>query len=395
MNASIPEVKEGGSSSASGAATHFVRSRFKGGVREVSGAFGDLGTFLPHIIGAITVVGMAPLGILTTFGLFYIVTGIRYGLPIAVQPMKAVSAVLLVEPMDPGAIAGAGLIIGLFFLVVGVTGLINRLARLIPSTVASGLQLGLGLSLSVLGLRMISTQPWLGLGICALILVLLRFNRIPAALIALILGVVLGQVFGVAPPFPDLELGLHLPSVMIPSWEEIVHGTQRAVLPQIPLTLTNAIIITAAVSRQLFPKEGSIVTERNLSITTGLGNLLAAPFGGFPMCHGAGGLSGHYRFGARTATAPVLIGLIFVSLGVLLGDDGFALLKLIPDAVLGGLLLYSGVELARSSKPQDYHEVDLFVVLLMTVICLAFNPAVAFAIGVPLAYASQRGWLSI
>ena len=97
---------------------------------------------------------------------------------------------------------------------------------------------------------------------------------------------------------------------------QIVHGTKNAVLPQIPLTLTNAIIVTAAVARQLFPNEVNPVTERNLALTTGLGNLLAAPFGGYLMCHGAGGIAGHVRFGARTATAPVLIGLVFVVLGM-------------------------------------------------------------------------------
>src|SRR3546814_19576889 len=91
--------------------------------------FGDLGTFLPHIIGAITVVGMAPAGILTTFGLFYAMSGAFYGLPMAVQPMKAASAAVLIEPMDPGAIAGAGLVLGAFFLLVGLTGLVSRSAE--------------------------------------------------------------------------------------------------------------------------------------------------------------------------------------------------------------------------------------------------------------------------
>jgi SulP family sulfate permease len=167
------------------------------------------------------------------------------------------------------------------------------------------------------------------------------------------------------------------------------------VLPQTPLTLTNAIITTAAVSRQFFPKELHPVTERNLAITTGLGNLLAAPFGGYLMCHGAGGIAGHVRFGARTATAPVLIGLVFVVLGLGFGDSGYALLKTIPDAVLGGLLLFSGIELALSSKLQEYRDADLFLVLLMAAIAVAFNPAAAFIVGVPLAFAAKRRWLKV
>jgi predicted benzoate:H+ symporter BenE len=373
----------------------FARSRFAWNMGEVSGSLGDLGTFLPHIVGAITVVGMDPTGILTTFGLFYALSGAFYGIPMAVQPMKAASAAVLIEPMDPAAIAGAGLVIGGFFLVLGMTGAVSRLARVLPGSLAAGLQLGLGLSLAGLGLRLIETQIWLGVGVSALMLGLMRYKRSPVALVAVVVGIIVGQILGIAPPWPALDFGLHLPHLVIPSWRQVLHGTEYAVLPQIPLTLTNAIIVTAAVSRQLFPKELHPVNERNLAITTGLGNLLAAPFGGYLMCHGAGGIAGHVRFGGRTATAPVLIGVIFLALGLTLGKSGYALLRTIPDSVLGGLLLFSGIELALSAKLQEYEGEDLFLVLLMAAIGVALNPAAAFAVGLPVAYGFKRGWLSL
>ena len=373
----------------------FARARFGWSVGEVSGSLGDLGTFLPHIVGAITVVGMAPTGILTTFGLFYALSGAFYGVPMAVQPMKAASAAVLIEPMQPGAIAGAGIIIGAFFLLIGATGIVSRLARILPPTIAAGLQLGLGLSLAGLGVRLMEKQLWLGVVASAFMLLLMRYRRAPVALAAVVAGIIVGQLLGMAPPFPHLDFGLHLPQLIIPSWAQIVHGTKNAVLPQIPVTLTNAIIVTAAVSRQLFPNEVNPVTERNLALTTGLGNLLAAPFGGYLMCHGAGGIAGHVRFGARTATAPVLIGLMFVALGIGFGESGYALLKTIPDAVLGGLLLFSGLELALSSKPQEHRNADLFLVLLMAAIGVTLNPFAAFAAGLPLAYAFKQKWLRI
>src|SRR6266436_3495344 len=104
-----------------------ARPRFAWNMGEVSGSLGDLGTFLPHIVGAITVVKMDPTGILTSFGLFYALSGAFYGVPMAVQPMKAASTAVLIEPMNPGAIAGAGLVIGAFFLLIGVTGVVSRL----------------------------------------------------------------------------------------------------------------------------------------------------------------------------------------------------------------------------------------------------------------------------
>jgi predicted benzoate:H+ symporter BenE len=388
----VPEIKV---QQAEDEPATLTRPRFAWNMGEVSGALGDLGTFLPHIIGAITIVKMAPAGILTAFGLFYIFSGTFYGVPMAVQPMKAASAAVLIQPMNPAAVAGAGLVIGAFFLILGVTGIVSRLARVLPGTIAAGLQLGLGLSLAVLGIRLIETQIWLGVAISALMLGLMRYRRSPAALAAVLVGIGVGQMLGIAPPFPVLDFGLRLPHLVVPTWAQILHGTEYAVLPQIPLPLTNAIIVTAAVSRQLFPTELHPVSERNLAITTGLGNLLAAPFGGYLMCHGAGGIAGHHRFGGRTATAPVLIGLVFVVLGVGFGESGYGLLRTIPDAVLGALLLFSGIELALSSKLHAHQGGDLFLVLLMAAIGVALNPAAAFAVGLPLAYAFNRNWIRI
>jgi len=110
---------------------------------------------------------------------------------------------------------------------------------------------------------------------------------------------------------------------------------------------------------------------------------------------GAGGIAGHVRFGARTATAPVLIGLVFLVLGVCFGASGYALLRTVPDAVLGSLLMFSGIELALSSKPRDYHDAELFLVLLMAAIGVALNPAAAFVVGLPIAYGLRQGRLKV
>jgi hypothetical protein len=55
----------------------------------------------------------------------------------------------------------------------------------------------------------------------------------------------------------------------------------------------------------------------------------------------------------------------------------------------------SGIELALSSKPQDYRDTDLFLVLLMAAIGVALNPVAAFAVGLPIAYGIKRGWLKV
>src|ERR1700693_4136607 len=94
-------------------------------LQECSGACGDLGTFIPHVIGAMTVAGLAPAGVLFGFGAFLIATGLFYGLPIPVQPMKAVSAVILTGGLRTGGVGAAGVMIGIILLVLGVTGWIG------------------------------------------------------------------------------------------------------------------------------------------------------------------------------------------------------------------------------------------------------------------------------
>ena len=116
---------------------------------ELGGAFGDLGTLLPHTLGAITVAGLSPAGVLAGCGIFYVVTGLFYRLPIPVQPMRAVSAVLLTSGLSAGEIAAAGLCLGLILLVLGATGAIGWFARIVPQSVMTGLQLGLGITLAL------------------------------------------------------------------------------------------------------------------------------------------------------------------------------------------------------------------------------------------------------
>lgn len=79
---------------------------------ELGGACGDLGTFVPLVVGAMTVAGLAPAGVLVGFGAFLVAAGLAFGVPLAVQPMKAVAAVLLTGGLGPGELAAAGLMTG-------------------------------------------------------------------------------------------------------------------------------------------------------------------------------------------------------------------------------------------------------------------------------------------
>jgi hypothetical protein len=59
-------------------------------LRELAGAFGDLGTLIPFLIGYITISKMDPVGVLVSFGLFKIIVGLYFKTPVPIQPMKAI-----------------------------------------------------------------------------------------------------------------------------------------------------------------------------------------------------------------------------------------------------------------------------------------------------------------
>jgi predicted benzoate:H+ symporter BenE len=344
-------------------------------IQECGGACGDLGTFIPHVIGAITVAGLAPAGVLFGFGAFLIATGLFYALPLPVQPMKAVSAVILTDGLKAGEVAAAGMILGVVLLVLGITGWIGRLARMTPQSVSAGLQLG------VLGVKLMLQTPWIGFGSLALLLLLSRIPRCSAAPIVLATAAVVGWASNSAAIPHDFGFAPSIPQLVIPAWTEVWRSLEIAVLPQLSLTLTNAVIVTASLSRELFPATGSIASERNLALSSGLANVLLSPFGAMPMCHGAGGLQAQYRFGARTGLAPIIFGVVVFVLAVGFADHAAALFAMIPIGAVGALLILAGTDLAISRRLFDGKPSCLPVIGVTALATLTINPVVGLVLG--------------
>ena len=350
-------------------------------VQELAGACGDLGTFIPHAIGAMTVAGLAPAGVLLGFSAFLIATGLFYGLPLPVQPMKAISAVILTGGLRPGEVAAAGMMIGAVLLVLGVTGWIERIARAIPQTVSAGLQFGLGLLMAMLGLKLILEAPWLGFGSLALLFALMRIPRCPAAPLALAAAIVAGWATGTGGIAPEMTITAGAPHLILPSWPEFWRSFEVAVLPQLSLTLTNAVIVTASVARELFPSAGAVASERRLALSSGLANVLLCPFGAMPMCHGAGGLTAQYRFGARSGLAPIIFGAVLLALAVGFADQAAALFALIPIGAVGALLIFAGTDLAISRRLFDGRPSCLWVIGATALVTVTVNPALGLVSG--------------
>jgi len=252
----------------------------------------------------------------------------------------------------------------------------------VPKSVAAGLQLGLGLSMAWLGLKLVAETPWLGGLVLAALLGLMRLPRIPAAPLALALGFGMAWAAGLAHPPALPAFSFTLPALHLPgSWGEVWRGILSGVLPQLPLTLTNAVILTAILARELYPDRGHRITERRLAAGTGLANLLLAPLGAMPMCLGAGGLQAQHRFGARTGAAPAMLGLVLLLLGLCFAEGAAALLAAIPAGAIGALLLVAGSDLALSRRLFDARPDCWPAIGVTAALTVAVNPAAGLAAG--------------
>lgn len=361
---------------------------------EIAGSLGDLGTFLPLLVGMAAQNGLNFATALFFAGLFNILTGLTFAIPMAVQPMKAIAAVAITEGLSVPQIVAAGATVSAVVLVLGLTGWIDWLNRAIPKPVVRGLQLALGLSLVMKGLQMIAhTNMWLGAdsyitGAGAAIIVLAFFfsSRVPAALLLFIGGLMLA-VWRAPAVVGSIGIHLTLPSWSPPQWADFVRAFPPAALPQIPLTTLNSVIAVCALSADLFPARRA--TPRAVAISVGLMNLASAGFGGMPLCHGAGGLAGQYRFGARTNGAILFLGGVKLIVAVLFGTSLMALCQVFPASVLGVMLAFSGLELALVTRDQVTRN-DAFTMLLTAGACLGLdNIALGFTLGLILAWGLQ------
>jgi MFS superfamily sulfate permease-like transporter len=223
--------------------------------------------------------------------------------------------------------------------------------------------------------------PWIGFPALGLLVLLTRIPRCPGAPIVLGAAALVGWMTtsaAIPAEIPIAPSGLPL---VIPTWAEVWRSFQIAVLPQLSLTLTNAVIVTASLSREFFPGTGAIASERNLALSSGLANLLLCPFGAMPMCHGAGGLQAQYRFGARTGLAPIILGVAVLVLAIRFADHAAVLLAIIPMSAIGSLLILAGADLAISRRLFDGKPSCWWVIGVTAVVTSTINPALGLVFG--------------
>jgi hypothetical protein len=363
---------------------------------ELAGAFGDIGTDLPLIAGIILATGLDPAGVFLAFGLAQIASGVLYGLPMPVQPLKAMAVVVIAGQATGPQLQLAGLMIGALMLALAYSGLLDRLQKIIPVLVVRGIQAGLGLALARTSLNLAGregTWGWIAAGVAVAALVWLRGHKhFPGALVVVGAGAlwaafaridwsVLADGFGWVAPAP----------VVLP-WEQWLAALTLLVLPQVPLSLSNSVIATQRTVADLFPDRR--VTLRGIGRTYGAINLISPWLGGIPMCHGCGGLAGYYALGARTGGSVVIYGALYLVMGTLFSGVFQEALRAFPAPVLGAVLLVEAGVLLLLLREVPRSPLALGIAVTVALVCL-FAPQgylSGMVVGCILFY-SLRRWL--
>ena len=350
---------------------------------ELAGSLGDFGTIIPLILAVALVSDVNARYVLLFFGIWFILTGLYYRLPIPLEPMKAIAVIVIAGGVASGEIAAAGFMLGVIFLVLGYGRFFEIIEKWVPQSVVRGIQLGLALLLFRASAGFVIKDPLffaIGVAIVVVFIVLVRYRSFPDLSSICVIGA--GFIGGLLLyGIPPLSL-IPAPQLVIPLPADFSSAFSSLVLPQVVLTIANAILATSLLTKDLFSAD---VPPKKLSTTIGLMNLVSVPFGGFPMCHGAGGLAGQYRYGARTGGANLFAGLIFIVLALFFTSP--QVLSIIAVGVLGALLVFVGIEMGRHSLKSD----AVAVTIIIGVLALLTSMTLAFIAGMIIAY--LLGWI--
>jgi MFS superfamily sulfate permease-like transporter len=355
---------------------------------EWAGALGDLGTLIPFVAAYLAVVRIDSFGVLFAFGVAMIATGWHYRTPVPVQPMKALGAIASVQAaqgvVGPAAVHAAALVTGLVWLLLGASGWLSRMLRWIAPAVVIGIVLGLGLGFVFQGLRLMH-QDWIIAGAAGLLAIALMRSRVfPAMFALLLLGAGVGawrqpQLLANLLAAP-VELRWPRLTLQAVDGQALLAGAVLLALPQMPLTLGNAILALREENNRRFPDRP--LDEREAAVSTGLMNVLGGLVGGVPMCHGAGGMAAHAAFGARTGGAVIIVGALMLALALFFSAGVEHLFRLFAAPVLGVMLAITGAQLARGAAWPAGRD-ERLVVLACAALSL-WNVAVAFGAGIVL-----------
>jgi len=354
---------------------------------------GDWGLLLPLAIALIALNGLEATIVFTGVGLTYVATALAFRVPVPVQPLKAFAAAAIALELSAEVLAAGALLMAAAMAALAVTGLAGWLAERFPLVLVRGIQAAVALLLAKAAIELAGDGNWAGLpeievwasaamavAACAALFAL-GATRLPGSLLVLGAGAAVGLAVAGA---PLLELGAQAPDVSIPGGDAFAEALGALVLAQIPLTFGNSIVATADAEREYFGDAARRVTPRRLAASIGAANGFAGLLGGLPVCHGAGGVTAHYKLGARTWRATAMAGGLLVVAGLALGSSLPGVLQLVPPGALAGMLGYVAIQHGLLAARIEGAWPRAIVVVVGVVTLLAGDLALGFAAGVVL-----------
>lgn len=356
-------------------------------LREFGGAFGDWGTLVPFIIGYISIVGLNPAGIFLTLGISNIILGLKFNLPLPVQPQKTIGTVAISKGWNPNMVISTGFGTGVIWFVLGFSKKLNKIVNKVPIIAVRGIQLGLALILGWTGMALFSDDILLGFISFLIILILIKNKPIPSAIILTLCGILILLFTGTI-NISELKFGLPSFTFQLPTWENFLLGMVYAGIAQLFLTLTNVMIATVVLIKELFPEKKN-VDANTLAFNMGLMNMVNPFFLGMPLCHGSGGLMAQYAFGARTGGSMILEGIMELFLGLFFSESLFLLFTAFPMAILGAMLMYTAFLLGKLAF-KEFNVKSFPIILISAIICYFLNIAFGFLIGLTLYFIFKK-----
>lgn len=360
-------------------------------LQEVSGGFGDMPVFLIFLVALVSMNHLDPAPALVFAGLFNIINGVAFGIPMSLEPMKAIGILAISTHLSPSGIYTTGIIMGIVMLILSFTGLLRSMVGWIPKVVVRGIQLGLGIIFIKQGYAlMVKGNTWFGINgyLIAIIACLFIFwfsdrKIIPIALSIFFAGILIVFVINYS-VIRTVSTQIYVPKTTaldFTRWRTIIN----IVASQLVLTIANSVVATTMLVRDYFPEKAYKNTTTRIGYSLGIVNIISSPFGGMPMCHGAGGIAAQYKFGARTGTSIIFMGCLKIIAGLFLSTYVITIARLFPTVLLGSMLLFSGIELSTHIKDVKDRK-DIFIMITTAALAVVSNMVVACLSGLTMFY---------
>ena len=367
---------------------------------ELAGGLGDAGLFIPIAVAMIALNGLNATAVFVVTGLVYVGTALYFRVPVPVQPLKAFAAAAIALQLSADTLAAGALLMAAAMAVLATGGLADRIARRFPLVLVRGIQASVALLLAKAAVNLAEQGNWpglpplspgLGMGMavaaCALLFACRRLS-LPGSLLVLGAGAAVGLGIG---GLPHLDAGPQPVSLSVPGGQAFAVALTSLVIAQLPLTFGNAVVATADAERSYFGLAARRARPSRLSLSIGAANLCAGLTGALPLCHGSGGVTAHYKLGARTWLSTLTAGVLFVALGIGLGSSLPALLTVLAPGALAGMLAYVAIQHGLLAGQLERLDDRLIAATVGLTTLLAGNLAIGFGVGV-MAVAARAIW---